>query len=281
MRPYLDRVRHLGVWVVAAVACTLEVRADEVVGSPRAAPAAGPAIGPSRLAPLQGEQGETSMVALPVAGFGDAVVSIPVGATSSRPVVVAAHGLSDSPEGICDTWRSIIDRHAWVLCPRGQPSPDKTFRYRDGPALANEVDAALAALAERYPRYVDRGPVLYAGFSRGAILGAWVVTHDPARFPTAVLTEGGEDGFDALEAAEYARGGGKRVLFACGLKPRVAPATRTARVLERAGVQSRVVLGKLPETGQFQHRYDGPVAEETKGQLDWLFEGDARWALWP
>jgi hypothetical protein len=95
----------------------------------------------------------------------------------------------------------------------------------------------------------------------------------------AVLTEGGEDRFDAANAAAYGRGGGKRVLFACGLKPRVAPAFRAARLLEHEGVQARVVLGKLPGTGQFMHGYDGPVAEETKGQLDWLLEGDERWSL--
>jgi hypothetical protein len=92
-----------------------------------------------------------------------------------------------------------------------------------------------------------------------------------------VLTEGGEDRFDSANAAAYGRGGGKRVLFACGLKPRVAPASRAARLLEREGVQARVVLGKLPDTGQFMHAYDGPVAEETKRQLDWLLQGDARW----
>jgi hypothetical protein len=69
------------------------------------------------------------------------------------------------------------------------------------------------------------------------------------------------------------------VLFACGLKPRVGPASRAARLLEREGVQARVVLGTLPDTGQFMHAYDGPVAEETKGQLQWLLADDERWGF--
>jgi hypothetical protein len=221
----------------------------------------------------------TELVTLPVPGFGDAVVAVPSGAATHRPVVVATHGLRDPPDGVCDTWRSIVLARAWVLCPRGEDVPGNAFLFRDGPTLEKEIDAGLEALAQRYPGYVDRGPMLYTGFSRGAILGVWVITHDPARYPLAVLTEGGEDRFDAANAAAYGRGGGKRVLFACGLKPRVAPATRAAGFLERAGVQARVVLGKLPNTGQFMHGYDGPVAEETMGQLDWLLEGDDRWRL--
>lgn len=219
-----------------------------------------------------------AIVPLGVPGFSDAVVSVPQGARSPRPIVVATHGLWDFPEGLCDNWRWIVRDRAWVLCPRGAPTPGKTFLYKSGPALAKEIDAGIRALDAKYPGYVDAGPRLYAGFSLGAILGAWIVSHDPANYPRAVLTEGGEDRFTDAQVAAFARGGGKRVLFACGLKGRVAPATAAARRLERAGVGARVVLGKLPDTGQFIHWYNGPVADETKAQLDWLFEGDARWS---
>jgi hypothetical protein len=219
------------------------------------------------------------IVPLEVPGFSDAVISVPLGATSPRPVVVAAHGLWDLPEGLCDNWRWIVGDQAWVLCPRGEPrSAGKTFHYRSGPALALEIEAGIQALGQRYPGYVDTGPRMYAGFSLGAILGAWIVVHDPAHYPRAVLTEGGEDKFPPAAAAAYAHGGGQRVLFACGLRGRVTGATYAAHRLVRAGVPARVVLGKLPATGQFIHWYNGPVAEETKAQLDWLFEGDSRWS---
>ena len=233
--------------------------------------AAGPA---AALPPL-----ESTPAILPLAavGFPDAVVSVPTGARSARPIVVAAHGLWDPPEGLCDNWRWIVGSRAWVLCPRGEPMPDKTFRYRSGPALASEIDAGARALKERYPGYVDDVPMLFAGFSLGAILGAWVVVHDPARYPWAILTEGGEDRFNAANARAYARGGGRRVLFACGLAFRVATARRAARTLEVAGVGARVVLGRLPDAGEFIHWYNGPVAEETRAQLPWILEDDPRW----
>jgi hypothetical protein len=218
------------------------------------------------------------IVPLIVAGFSDAVISVPLGARSPRPIVVAAHGLWDFPEGLCDNWRWIIGNRAWVLCPRGEPRREnETFRYRSGPALAREIEAGVEALEHRYPGYVDTGPRLYAGFSLGAILGASIIALDPARYPRAVLTEGGEDRFPETAAAAFARGGGQRVLFACGLKGRVQGATYAARRLARVGVPARVVLGKLPGKEQFIHWYNGPVADETKAQLDWLFEGDPRW----
>jgi dienelactone hydrolase len=223
-------------------------------------------------------QGDPPIGSLAVPGFSDAVVSIPIGATSPRPVVVATHGMWDFAEGLCDNWRWIMGNRAWVLCPRGHPMPDKTFRYRSAPALATEIDAALRALGERYPGYVDPGPILYTGFSLGANLGVWVITHDPARYPRAVLVEGGDEGFSASSAAAYAHAGGQRVLFACGLKFRVGSATRAARLLVRSGIDSRVVLGKLGKTGEFIHWYNGPVAEEIKGQLDWLLDGDPRFS---
>jgi hypothetical protein len=218
---------------------------------------------------------------LPVEGFSDAVISAPLGATSPRPVIVAAHGLWDPPEGLCDDWRWTVGDRAWVLCPRGRPVAGGTFKYESAPELAREIDAGLAALRHRYAGYVDDGPVLYAGFSLGAILGVKVVAGAPDRYPRAVLIEGGEDRVDPGVAADYARGGVRRVLFACGLKARVAPAQRAADALEHAGVSARVVFGKPPDAGQFMHWYNGPVAEEIRAQLDWLLEGDPRWGPSP
>jgi hypothetical protein len=244
-------------------------------GAHAAAPDASEAPEGALLTPLANDP---PFISLPVPGFLDAVVSVPLGARSRRPVVVATHGLWDFPEGLCDNWRWIVSDRAWVLCPRGEGRPNKSFHYRSGPELAREIEAGIRALDERYPGYVDTGPRLYSGFSLGAILGVWVVVHDPAHYPRAVLTEGGEDRFTGAAASEYARGGGERVLFACGLKFRVQPASRAAERLRHAGVPARVVLGQLPETGQFIHWYNGPVAAETKAQLDWLFEDDGRWS---
>lgn len=219
------------------------------------------------------------IVPLAVPGFSDAVISIPLGLTGPRPVVVATHGAYDAPEGLCDDQRWVLRDCAWVVCPRGRPLHDGTFAYDSGPSLEREIDATLDALAARYPGYVDGGPVTYVGFSLGAILGAWIVAHDPARFPRAVLIEGGEDRWTDASARAFARGGGQRVLFACGLRGRVPGAQQAAAILGRAGVHAHVVLARLPDAGQFIHWYNGPVADEQREQLDWLMEGDPRWSV--
>jgi hypothetical protein len=241
--------------------------APDPSGPPSAAPA-------GALAPLESDR---PIVPLAVDGFPDAVVSIPIGATAPKPVVVAAHGMWDFPEGLCDDQRYIFRDRAWVICPRGTPMPDKTFRYTSGDALRREIDADITALEVRYPGYVDASSMLYTGFSLGAILGVSVIARDPTRFPRAVLIEGGEDKWTAALAAKYAQGGGMRVLFACGLRFRVPAAEKAAATLERAGVSSHVVLGKLPDKPQFIHWYNGPIADETRAQEPWLLEGDSRW----
>jgi dienelactone hydrolase len=226
------------------------------------------------LAPL--ESGPP-ILPLVVDGFPDAVISMPQGATSPRPVVVATHGMWDFPEGLCDDQRWIFRDRVWVICPRGRPVPDKTFRYDSADALAREIDADVRALAARYPGYVDDRAMLYTGFSLGAILGVAVITRQPARFPRAVLIEGGEDRWTPTLAAKYGKAGGQRVLFACGLSGRVPAAQQAASMLVRAGVDAHVVLGKLPDAGQFIHWYNGPIADETRAAEPWLLDGDPRW----
>ena len=265
-----------GVVLVVMAACSKpSAPGVSTSASATASASASADAGDGALPPLAADPPLTT---IPVEGFYDAAISIPVGATSPRPIVVAAHGMWDWPDGLCDNWRWIVGNRAWVLCPRGKPMPDKTFQYQGAQKLTQEIDAGVRALVAKYPGYVDDGPMLYTGFSLGASLGVSIVTHDPARYPRAVLTEGGDESFGDANARAYAKGGGQRVLFACGLRGRVGSAKAAAARLEKDGVGSHVVLGKLPGKEEFIHWYNGPVADETKAQLDWLFEGDPRWS---
>ena len=214
------------------------------------------------------------LVPLDVPGYGAAVVSLPLGASASKPVLIAAHGNYDRPEWQCATWRAIVGDRGFILCPRGvmrrdSPSPDDIrFTYEKG--FTAEVDAALAALRARFPDFVDVGPMMYAGFSLGAILGVSYVLRDPARFPRVVLIEGGEGGWGEKK---FAASGGVRVLWGCGQAGCVGGAKAMAARFERAKVPSKVVYGR----GE-GHSYTGAVADEIKKELSWLLEGDARWA---
>jgi hypothetical protein len=81
------------------------------------------------------------------------------------------------------------------------------------------------------------------------------------------------DGNAARQVAAYAKGGGKRVLFACGQPSCVAESDPALQLLVRAKVTTRIVHGE----GE-GHDYDkGPVKEQIRQALAWVVDGDATW----
>jgi predicted esterase len=220
------------------------------------------------------------LVQLSVPGHADAVVSLPVGASGKRPLVVAAHGAGDRAEYHCELWHRIVGERAFVLCPQGRrtdervPAAHAGYYYRDHFALDEEVRAAIAALRDRYGGQVDSEQAVYAGFSQGAIHGAHVIVLNPEVFPRAALVEGGNGFFDEWSvpaARKYRARGGKRVLFACGSPACVRTAERCAGYLKKAGVAARVVHAEGAG-----HSY-GPVMEaELRASFEWLVADDPR-----
>ena len=220
-----------------------------------------------------------SLVTLEVPGFAPAVVALPLGAISRRPVLIATHGNYDRPEWQCETWAPLVAKHGFVLCPRGiarRDSPSRTdprWEYATNQALEKELTADLAALRARFPDHVDDGAIVYTGFSLGAIMGVAIAQRAPATFSRLVLTEGGFDRWTIQSARAYAKNGGARVLFACGQMGCVVSARQSVVLLKLAGVEARVV--SAVGSG---HSYGGPVAEAIAEAFPWLTEGDARWA---
>jgi pimeloyl-ACP methyl ester carboxylesterase len=215
-------------------------------------------------------------VPLEVPGYGAATVSVPIGAKRARPVMVALHGNFDRPEWQCEVWRGITS-FPFILCPRGIPRGDAPksldrWTYGGYKATEQELLAGLDALKKRFGAHVDDGPVLYTGFSLGAILGARIMREHPERFPRAVLTEGGYESWARPAAKKYREGGGVRVLLACGQTACQQAGRGVIKTLEKEGILARVVFG-----GNIGHTYDGPVARSIGEAWDWLVEGDDRW----
>jgi predicted esterase len=209
------------------------------------------------LAPLSAAKG---IVPLAVPGFGDAVVSLPLGATEPQPIALALHGNFDRPEWQCEVWRGITEGKLFVLCPRGIPRRDvpKDYDRWEWSSLAKtkaEVLAALGALRERYPDHVKPGPVIFTGFSLGAILGARLIQDPELNVAAAVLTEGGYQGW-TLAKAKALKPTLKHVLFACGqTECRNAFKYQLEPLLKKAELPATLVAEV--KTG---HTYDGPVA---------------------
>lgn len=229
---------------------------------------------PATLPPLA-EDG--ALVDLELAKFRPAVVAVPLRVTQPRPVVLALHGNYDRPEWQCDVMREITGAYPFILCPRGIPRRDapkseNRWEYGSAQQVKAEIEAGLTAMKERFPGYVAEGPIVFTGFSLGAILGRSIVAADPERFSRVVFTEGGGEGWNFKQ---FKQGGGLRVLFGCAQRGCAAARRANARQAERAGVEVRIADG-----GNIGHTYDGPVARAIQAEWAWLVEGDERWVRW-
>lgn len=275
-------------WLVATIACAacgsaggeravnttsagaapLVERAPAVSSIPSPVPSATPPPPPPAPPRIEGP----AFVEIEVEGWGPAVVAVPVGAPSPQPVVLATHGNYDHPDWQCSTWRAIVGAERFVLCPRGIPRPDSPsaddvrFTHASNAALEAEIEAGLEALRRRFGAHVADGPIVYTGFSLGAIMGVAIAARakHPARYEAMVLVEGGHDRWTPGTAKAFADAGGRRVLFGCGQASCFLDARRAATHLERAGVTTQVVGVK--DAG---HSYGGAVAREL--QLAWPF----------
>jgi pimeloyl-ACP methyl ester carboxylesterase len=169
----------------------------------------------------------------------------------------------------------LLEAQAFVLCPAGVPlgkSPEHGYFYRNHHELEREVLAGVEALRAAYPEALDPGPFVYAAYSQGATMGALMLAAHGALFDRLVLVEGGYGEWTMSSAQRFAASGGQRVLFACGITTCKAKAELSARALTRAGIATRVV-----HAAGGGHTYGGRVADELRGALPFLLEGDARW----
>jgi poly(3-hydroxybutyrate) depolymerase len=248
--------------------------------SPRSVPAAEDAAADAvnQLAPLSAAG---PMVPLAVEGFREAVLAVPRGAREARPLMVALHGNFDRPEWQCEVWRDIVGERPFILCPRGVPRADAPkqwdrWTYTTAERTEAELEAAVAAARQHFTGYIADGPVLFTGFSLGAIYGVRIVTRHPERYTRAVMIEGGYKGWSLPIAKGYLESGGERVLFACGQAACKAAARNAARLLERGGIAAKVSY-----LGPAGHTYDGKVADSVAAELTWLLEGAGGWAVVP
>ena len=224
---------------------------------------------------------EAAIIDLPVVGHRPAVVSVPLGATSPRPLLIIAHGAGGRPEPHCAFWRTMLGARGFLLCPRGvllgayAAPADQGFFYPDHHALEREVNAAIAALRARFGDHLDDRAPIYVGFSQGATMGALAFVKRPAAFARLVLIEGGvgeSDEWTIEGARAFRESGAERVLFACGRPSCFLAAQRSLTYLGKAGLVGRVI-----HAAGAGHTYGGAVADAVSRALPWVLEGDPRW----
>jgi len=215
-------------------------------------------------------------VDVPVEVFDPAVVAVPLGATSPRPILVAIHGQGDRAEWQCGSWRGIVGSRAFVLCPRGRVSQESNTLYGLGSLedTERELRAALGALKNRFEAYVAKGPVLIAGFGAGADYATAIARQEPSFFNRVVLLGPGPVAWSPTQSQLFGTHGGKKVLFVCPDHECRELARRGVVLTRRAGADARLSEGT--NLGPF---FDAAMVEAIRRDFSWLVEGDPRWTL--
>lgn len=265
------RVGRLGPALLVSVsthACTCGSSEPKPLRQPSAS--ASVSAPPRRLPPLHAESWR---IDLPVPGFEPASVAVPLGAREPRPVVIALHGIADRAEWQCGSWTGISKARPFVLCPRGIRRAKDEETWGDAARTEKELRAALTALKQRFGAHVASGPVVLAGYSLGALHAVQIMKQEPSFFSRVALIEGGHAGLTATTAAVFARGGGQRVLFACGQAACEREARRRQIFLQRAGARAELVMAR-----GVGHALDGRMAKAIEQRWSWLTAGDPRFS---
>jgi predicted esterase len=173
-------------------------------------------------------------------GEGDTtvVVTPPLGVVSPTRLVVGVHGAGDRPDWSCGGWRLASQVSVFITCPQGSKQTSSTFAWKSGAAIEAGVDHAIEAARARFGAYIDGASFVYAGFSQGATLAEPLLRKQAARFPIAVLAEGGyQTAQSPAFAAAYHGAGGRRVVLVCGTPNCFRSAASSKTVLQRAGLE--------------------------------------------
>lgn len=216
---------------------------------------------------------------LELEGFGPASVSVPLGATGPRPVLVGVHGRGDRPEWACGEWRGVTRGYPFILCPHGIPRdapPGAGLRFADAKTTEREIRVGLDALHRRFGRYVASGPLVYAGFSLGAILAPTILIGEKHAYPFAVLAEGGQERWTRQAIRAWRGVGGERVLLVCSTRGCEAMSRPLVARFEAEGVEARLV-----SAGHIGHLVDQRVIDAIVPAFPWLVEEDRRWSGLP
>jgi predicted esterase len=225
------------------------------------------AAGAEASEPEQAASAQPVIEELAVEGALPLLVWAPSG-TATRPLIISAHGAGCMPEDHCSYLWELSQGQAIVACLRGDPLyrkyPERGFFYRDHFALGRELEAAAAALRQRFDGQLDSSWT-YVGYSQGATMGALALPESALGFEQILLIEGGGEGMPRASAERLKERGTERVLFVCGTKSCAEKGRKTASTLRAAGLDVRVE--EAPGAG---HTYLGAVEERVAAQVGWL-----------
>ena len=149
-------------------------------------------------------------------------------------------------------------------------APGRVLSVRSSRPSSGKCRPVSRRWRRKYGAYIAPKGRLYAGFSRGAFLGASFVAAHPDAYGRAVLIEGGHTPWTDDAAKQFATNG--REAPAVRLWSAILCRRRAGRVGQSSrenGIETRVVYG----SGE-GHGYKKQVKDELRRSFDWVVEGD-------
>jgi hypothetical protein len=202
------------------------------------------------------------------------VVSVPVGARETRPIMVALHGGSEKPERACLAWRRITEAYPFVICPHGWGGNESRLGWTNASDTNERIARAVAATNETFGSWIENTQSLVlAGFSMGGSQVALIARRDPQTYRRIVVGDSAHDPRPALAfAGEWVTGGGERALFLCttsGCEPSMRAA---ARKVAREGAHARLNIAPTQV-----HALSERAVQSMRRDWAWLVEGAEGW----
>jgi poly(3-hydroxybutyrate) depolymerase len=204
-------------------------------------------------------------------------LSVPLGATEPRPIMVALHGGSDRPEWACNAWRGITDAYPFLVCPRGVGLNEDALAWSSPVDTKARVARAVDATRSRFREWIREGPVVLVGFSMGATQAALLAQGDPVTYPRIALAE---SAYAPEPVMAFARpwttasvgGAEQRAVFLCTTPGCEAPYRKAARNVAMHHVAARLNIAGTTEHGMWE-----VVVRSMRRDWPWLVEGAAGW----
>lgn len=202
------------------------------------------------------------------------VVSVPLGAREPRPLMIALHGGSETPERACSAWRTVTEAYPFVICPRGWGGNEARLGWRSAADANQRIARAVAAAKNTFGAWIeDTQSIVLAGFSMGGSEVALVAHRDPETYRRIVVGDAAHNPRSALTfAREWVARGGERALFLCttsGCEPSMRAA---ARKVAREGAHARLNIAPTQV-----HSLSERAVQSMRRDWPWLIEGVEGW----
>jgi hypothetical protein len=247
--------------------------------------------------PLPPLQARERIVTLAQRGMPNAELLLPVGATTTRPLVAILLPTAEGLRQRCEALGRSISADAFVLCqsaeqknklegPRQVTGPGKEAASAQSaasaqPAVSGQVDiesissslqAALRMAMHSYGRYVSSKELALVGVDEGAAAVAPIVREAPDFFRRVALLGGGFQFWSSVDSVRFVRAGAKALLARCTREQCRGEAMRVVATVRALGTATRLVpevsLGGVAGGG-------ADPADEPHLLLRWLLVADS------